>query len=151
MIIEDNLTSDNFNEDDMDKDEISSYFRSNIINLRQSIGSQEFRKFANLENNSERVSFILKYQESHELSIEVDNNEFKNSEKAKFLKDKGNQAFANEKYQDAIIDYSNAALLAPKEGKIFLCRIKNVLKRFVFFNNKLTTFIWLFNKKNLIF
>ncbi|KAG7209348.1 hypothetical protein KM043_015449 [Ampulex compressa] len=95
--------------------DISDYFRSNLLTLRKAILPQEFKRFAALNSNKERVAFVLKYPEAHSLSLEVENVEHKDAQKALQLKDTGNKFFGHSKFLKALETYSNAVLVAPWE------------------------------------
>ncbi|XP_031850428.2 protein-lysine N-methyltransferase SMYD4 [Nomia melanderi] len=94
---------------------ISKYFSSSFWELKNAISPPDMKKFAALKNNSERIDFILKYPEIYNLSLEVDNQVLKNSEKARQLKDLGNKYFGRGEFRKALELYSNAVLLAPQE------------------------------------
>jgi len=97
--------------------EIGGFFRSNLLAVRKAILQQEFRKFAALESNAERVAFILRYPEAHQLPLEVEEPMIKNNENAIRLKDVGNKFFGRGKFTKALETYSNAALLASPTGR----------------------------------
>ncbi|XP_076660578.1 protein-lysine N-methyltransferase SMYD4 [Halictus rubicundus] len=94
---------------------ISSYFSASLVQLQNAIGPQDMKKFASLNSNSERIGFLLKYPEAYNLSLEVDNQVLKSSEKARQLKDLGNKYFGRGEFRKALELYSNAVLLAPQQ------------------------------------
>ncbi|XP_076755179.1 protein-lysine N-methyltransferase SMYD4 [Xylocopa sonorina] len=96
-------------------DEVSDYFRSNFFELQNAITPNDMKKFAAFDNNSERIGFILSYPEVYALSLEVEDQMLKNSEKALELKDAGNKYFGRGEYIKALETYSNAVLLAPRK------------------------------------
>lgn len=101
---------------DDDETEIGSYFRSNLINLRQRVDPSAFKKFASLQSNDKRVAFVLSYPEAHELAIEKAEKK-KDDKKATFLKDLGNKYFGSGQYLKAMENYSSAALFATPKGE----------------------------------
>lgn len=96
--------------------EIGGFFRSNLLAVRKAIRQQDFRKFAALELNAERVAFVLSYPEAHQLSLKVDEPMGKSSDNAIRLKDAGNKFFGRGEFAKALETYSNAALLASPAG-----------------------------------
>nr|XP_012223994.1 PREDICTED: SET and MYND domain-containing protein 4 [Linepithema humile] len=101
--------------------EIGGFFRSNLLAVRKAIHQQEFRKFAALESNAERVAFVLSYPEAHQLSLKVEEPMVKNSDNAIRLKDVGNKYFSRGEFAKALETYSNAALLAsPAELSVIV-------------------------------
>lgn len=101
---------------DQSENLISKYFSSSFWELKNAISPSDMKKFAVLKNNSERIDFMLKYPEAYNLSLEVDNQVLKSSEKARQLKDLGNKYFGRGEFRKALELYSNAVLLAPQEG-----------------------------------
>ncbi|XP_017766370.1 PREDICTED: SET and MYND domain-containing protein 4-like [Eufriesea mexicana] len=102
-----------FKEDD---NEISDYFRSNFIKLKNAITPQDMKKFICLNNNWERIGFVLGYPQIYDLSLHLmDDQMLKNSEKALKLKDVGNKHFGRGEFVKALETYSNAVLLAPRK------------------------------------
>lgn len=99
-------------------DEIGDYFRSNLLAVRNAVSPSDFKKFAALTSNGERVNFILNYPEAHSLPLEVEKNHKKDLDKALKLKDAGNKFFGLGHYFRALETYSNAILLAPRKGTI---------------------------------
>lgn len=102
-----------------DDSEISDYFRSNFTKLQNAITPQDMKKFICLNNNWERIDFVLGYPQIYDLSLhlpEVDDQMLKNSEKALKLKDVGNKYFGRGEFVKALETYSNAVLLAPQKG-----------------------------------
>lgn len=97
--------------------EIGGFFRSNLLAVRKAIYQQDFKKFAALESNGERVAFILNYPEAHQLSLDVKRPMVKDSSGAIQLKETGNKLFGCGEFAKALETYSNAALLAPSTGK----------------------------------
>ncbi|XP_011883193.1 PREDICTED: SET and MYND domain-containing protein 4 [Vollenhovia emeryi] len=93
--------------------EIGGFFRSNLIAVRKAIRQQDFKKFAALESNAERVAFVLSYSEAHQLPLDVERPMVKDSDGAIRLKDVGNKFFGRGEFTKALEVYSNAALLAP--------------------------------------
>ncbi|KAL6258691.1 hypothetical protein P5V15_010643 [Pogonomyrmex californicus] len=93
--------------------EIGGFFRSNLLAVRKAIRQQDFKKFAALESNVERVAFILRYSEAYQLSLEVEKSMVKDSNNAIRLKDAGNKFFGHGEFAKALETYSNAVLLAP--------------------------------------
>ncbi|XP_029675383.1 SET and MYND domain-containing protein 4-like [Formica exsecta] len=93
--------------------EIGGFFRSNLLAVRKAIYQQDFKKFAALESNGERVAFILNYPEAHQLSLDVKRPMVKDSSGAIQLKETGNKLFGCGEFAKALETYSNAALLAP--------------------------------------
>ncbi|XP_012543048.1 SET and MYND domain-containing protein 4 [Monomorium pharaonis] len=93
--------------------EIGGFFRSNLLAVRKAIRQQDFKKFAALESNAERVAFILSYSEAHKLPLEVEKPMVKDHEAAVQLKSIGNTFFGRGEFAKALEAYSNAALLAP--------------------------------------
>ncbi|KAG8042606.1 hypothetical protein G9C98_005240 [Cotesia typhae] len=103
-----------------DEIEIKSYFKSNLLACRQAI-DEDFKKFATLATNGQRVSLLLSYPEAHELSLEVENCPVKDLESALKLKESGNKYFGHGKFLKALETYSSAILITPKkELGIFL-------------------------------
>ncbi|XP_011314323.1 SET and MYND domain-containing protein 4 [Fopius arisanus] len=101
--------------------EIARYFKSNLVAVRRAIDADDFRKFVNLEKNSERVAFILKYPEAHVLPLEIEDAPVKNLEKALKIKESGNKFYSQGNFMKALETYSNAVLITPKkELGIFL-------------------------------
>nr|XP_050866692.1 SET and MYND domain-containing protein 4-like [Vespula vulgaris] len=94
--------------------DIGNYFRSNLLAVRNAISQEDFKKFDGLRSNADRVAFILSYPEAHRLSLEVENREMKNNEKALKFKDIGNKFFGQGEYPKALEAYSNAVLFAPE-------------------------------------
>ncbi|XP_035734855.1 SET and MYND domain-containing protein 4-like [Vespa mandarinia] len=94
--------------------EISNYFRSNLLSVRNAISQKDFKIFDGLRSNADRVAFILSYPEAHRLSFEVENLEIKNNEKSLSFKNTGNKFFGQGEYPKALKAYSNAVLLAPQ-------------------------------------
>lgn len=106
----------NYNELD-DECEVGDFFRNNLLKVRAAVSEQDFRKFANLEDNGERVAFILKHDEAHDLPVEVESSETKNAENSDNFKKDGNKAFGVQHYEKSIEEYNNAVLVATKERK----------------------------------
>lgn len=98
---------------DESEDEIGNYFSSNLLELRAAIQPQDWKRFASLNSAAERIGFVLSYEEAHSLSIEIDDQAVKSSEKALQLKDIGNKYFGRGEFLKALETYSNAVLLAP--------------------------------------
>ncbi|CAK9796407.1 SET and MYND domain-containing protein 4 [Anthophora plagiata] len=94
---------------------ISDFFRRNFAELQKAISPQDMKRFVNLSTNSERIRFVLSYPEVYTLSVEVDNEMLKNSEKACQLKNTGNNYFCSNEFIKALETYSNAVLLAPPQ------------------------------------
>lgn len=107
-------------EDDFSDSEISNYFRSSLIDTRRALTHQEFKTFATLDTGGEKVAFILRYPEAHETTFEIENREIKDHEKCKILKEEGNMFFGRGDYNSAAKMYSNAILVAPKQGRCFI-------------------------------
>ncbi|XP_076232115.1 protein-lysine N-methyltransferase SMYD4 [Calliopsis andreniformis] len=101
--------------DDDTEDDIGSYFRSNLAQLRNAIHPQDWKKFASLNSSSERIRFMLSYPEAHSMPLEEDDQLLKSSEKALQLKDIGNKYFGRGEFAKALETYSNAVLLAPRQ------------------------------------
>lgn len=97
--------------------EIGGFFRSNLLAVRKAIRQQDFKKFAALESNAERVAFVLSYPEAHELSLDVEKPMVKDSSGAIRLKETGNHLFGRGEFTKALETYSNAVLLAPSTGR----------------------------------
>lgn len=97
--------------------EIGGFFRSNLLAVRKTIHQQDFKKFAALESNAERVAFVLSYSEAHQLPVEVEKPMIKDTDGAIRLKDIGNKFFGRGEFGKALETYSNAALLAPLTGR----------------------------------
>lgn len=97
--------------------EIGGFFRSNLLAMRNAISQQDFKKFANLELDGQRVAFILSYPEAYRLSLEVEKPMTKDGDAAAGLKNVGNKFFGRGEFAKALETYSNAALLAPSTGK----------------------------------
>ena len=107
--------------DDLDLDtEVSDYFRSNLLALREAVSAHEFKHFGSLNTGAQRVAFVLNYPEAHSLPLEVENAELKDSTKAIKLKEEGNKFFGGGDFVKAMEKYSNAVLVAPQEGTIFI-------------------------------
>lgn len=100
--------------------EIGGFFRSNLLAVRKAIRQPDFKKFAALESNAERVAFVLSYSEAHQLLLEVEKPMVKDSDGAIRLKDIGNKLFGRGEFARALETYSNAALLAPSTGRYIL-------------------------------
>ncbi|XP_015112458.1 SET and MYND domain-containing protein 4 [Diachasma alloeum] len=99
-------------EDDI---EIANYFKANLVAMRRAVDDEDFRNFANLEKNSERVAFVLKYPEAHVLPLEIEDAPVKSLEKALKIKESGNKYYAQGNFLKALETYSNAVLITPKE------------------------------------
>lgn len=97
--------------------EIGSFFRPNLLAVRRAICPQDFKKFALLESNSERVAFILSYSEAHQLPSQMEKTMIKDSDNALLLKDAGNKLFGRGEFAKALATYSSAVLLAPSTGR----------------------------------
>lgn len=97
--------------------EVGGFFRSNLLAVRKAIRQQDFKKFAALESNAERVAFVLSYPEAHQLSLDVEKPMVKDSSGAIQLKESGNKLFGRGEFSKALEAYSNAVLLAPSTGK----------------------------------
>ncbi|XP_077276488.1 protein-lysine N-methyltransferase SMYD4 [Temnothorax americanus] len=93
--------------------EIGGFFRWNLLAVRKAIRQQDFKRFAALESNAERVAFVLSYSEAYQLPLEVEKPMVKDSDTAIRLKDVGNKFFGRGEFAKALETYSNAALLAP--------------------------------------
>ncbi|EFN88450.1 SET and MYND domain-containing protein 4 [Harpegnathos saltator] len=93
--------------------EIGGFFRSNLLVVRKAIHQHDFKKFATLESNGQRVAFVLSYPEAHRLSLEVEKPMIKDGEAAAGLKNVGNKFFGRGEFAKALETYSNAVLLAP--------------------------------------
>ncbi|XP_011269215.2 SET and MYND domain-containing protein 4 isoform X1 [Camponotus floridanus] len=93
--------------------EIGGFFRLNLLAVRKAIRQQDFKKFAALESNAERVAFVLSYPEAHQLSLDVEKPMVKDSSGAIQLKETGNKLFGRGEFAKALEAYSNAVLLAP--------------------------------------
>ncbi|GAB1861357.1 SET and MYND domain-containing protein 4 [Camponotus japonicus] len=93
--------------------EVGGFFRSNLLAVRKAIRQQDFKKFAALESNAERVAFVLSYPEAHQLSLDVEKPMVKDSSGAIQLKESGNKLFGRGEFLKALEAYSNAVLLAP--------------------------------------
>jgi len=96
--------------------EVGGFFRSNLLAVRKAIHQQDFKKFAALESNAERVAFVLSYPEAHQLSLDVEKPMVKDSSGAIQLKESGNKLFGRGEFLKALEAYSNAVLLAPSTG-----------------------------------
>ena len=118
--------------EDFDTD-VSNFFRSNLIALRGAISAQEFKNFGALNTGAQRVAFILSYPEAHDLTVEVENPEHKDSIKAMKLKEEGNKFFGSGNFVKAMEKYSNAVLVAPKEGDVNFVLIIIILEFFVIY------------------
>ncbi|XP_033227585.1 uncharacterized protein LOC117179673 [Belonocnema kinseyi] len=108
---------------DLDTD-ISDYFRSNLLALREAINAQEFRAFGALNTGAERVAFVLKYPEAHCLPLEVEHAELKDSTKAIKLKEEGNKYFGGGDFVKALDKYSNAILVASQEDSLIATSVQ---------------------------
>lgn len=97
--------------------EIGGFFRSNLLAVQKAIRQQDFRKFAALESNAERVAFVLSYPEAHQLSLDVERPMIKDSSGAIRLKETGNKLFGCGEFVKALETYSKAVLLASLTGK----------------------------------
>lgn len=100
--------------------EIGGFFRSNLLAARKAIRQQDFKKFAALESNAERVAFVLSYPEAHQLHLDVEKPVVKDSSGAIHLKEIGNKLFGRGEFTKALESYSDAVLLAPSTGKFLL-------------------------------
>lgn len=107
--------------------EIGGFFRSNLLAVRKAIRQQDFKKFAALESNAERVAFVLRYPEAHQLPLDVEKPVVKDSSDASQLKEAGNKLFGRGEFTKALESYSNAALLAPSTGKNFHLFLHNLI------------------------
>lgn len=96
--------------------EVSDYFKSNLLALRGAINENDFKKFGSLNKDTERIAFLLRYQEAHDLNFEIEDQEYKNSTKSLKLKQEGNKFFGGGYFDKALAKYSNAILLAPRDG-----------------------------------
>lgn len=97
--------------------EIGEFFRSNLVAVRKAIPQQDFKKFAAIESDGQRVAFVLSYPEAHRLSLVVEKPMIKDSEAAAGLKNVGNKFFGRSEFTKALETYSNAVLLAPSTGR----------------------------------
>ena len=99
-------------------DEVSDYFHANFLTLQKTVTPQDMKKFLSLNDNSERIGFLLRYPLMYDLPVQVaeDGETLKNSKKALQLKDIGNSYFGRGEFLKALETYSNAALLAPQKG-----------------------------------
>lgn len=102
------------------KPEISGFFRSNLLAVTKAIRQPDFKKFAALESNAERVAFVLSYSEAHQVPLEVEKPMVKDSDGAIRLKNIGNKFFGRGEYTKALETYSSAAFLAPSAGR-YVC------------------------------
>ncbi|XP_014485617.1 PREDICTED: SET and MYND domain-containing protein 4-like [Dinoponera quadriceps] len=93
--------------------EIGGFFRSNLLAVRTAIRQSDFKKFAALELDGQRVAFLLSYPEAHQLSLEVEKPMTKDNDAAAELKNVGNKFFGRGEFAKALETYSNAALFAP--------------------------------------
>ncbi|XP_066591928.1 SET and MYND domain-containing protein 4-like [Prorops nasuta] len=94
--------------------EIGEFFKTTLLKARKAVSPADFRRFAALNSNGEKIAFVLSYPETRLLPLEVENVVFKDSENARKLKETGNKFFCQAKYTKALETYSNAVLLAPK-------------------------------------
>ncbi|XP_003487532.1 SET and MYND domain-containing protein 4 [Bombus impatiens] len=96
---------------------VSDYFRSNFLALQNAVSPQDMKKFIALNENSERIRFLLRYPVIYNLPVRVteEGDLLKNSEKALKLKDIGNKYFGRGEFIKALGSYSNAVLLAPRK------------------------------------
>ncbi|XP_044596476.1 SET and MYND domain-containing protein 4-like [Cotesia glomerata] len=123
---------------DSDEIEIKSYFKSNLLACRQAI-DDDFKKFATLDTNGQRVSLLLSYPEAHELSLEVENCPVKDLESALKLKESGNKYFGYGNFLKALETYSSAILITPKkELGIFLANRSAALYNLTLFEEALS-------------
>lgn len=99
-----------------DDSEVGNYFHTNFLDLQNSISPQDRKKFMSLDSDSERIGFLMSYPEMHAIPIETVAQMQKNGEKALKLKDAGNKLFGRGEFVEALEMYSNAVLLAPREG-----------------------------------
>ena len=99
--------------------EIANYFRSNFLTVRKAVSTNDFKKFAALNTNGDRVNFILKYPEAHLLPLEVEKSHRKDLDRAIKLKEIGNKYFGVGDYLHALENYSSAILVAPRKGEKF--------------------------------
>lgn len=111
--------------------EIGGFFRSNLLAVRKA-SQQDFKKFAALESNAERVAFILSYSEAHQLPIEIEKPMVKDRDGAVQLKDIGNKFFGRAGFTKALETYSNAALLAPSTGSIIFVNNVYLIYNYVY-------------------
>lgn len=97
---------------------VSDYFRSNFLALQNAVTPQDMKKFIALNENSERIRFLLRYPVIYNLPVRVteEGELLKNSERALKLKDIGNKYFGRGEFIKALGSYSNAVLLAPRKG-----------------------------------
>ncbi|CAD6227619.1 GSCOCG00001298001-RA-CDS [Cotesia congregata] len=123
---------------DSDEIEIKSYFKSNLLACRQAI-DDDFKKFATLDTNGQRVSLLLSYPEAHELSLEVENCPVKDLQSALKLKESGNKYFGHGNFFKALETYSSAILITPKkELGIFLANRSAALYNLTLFEEALS-------------
>lgn len=97
--------------------EVGEFFRSNLLAVRKAIRQQDFKKFAAIESDGQRVAFVLSYPEAHQLSLEIEKPMIKDSDTAIGLKNVGNKFFGQGEFTKALETYSNAVLLAPPTGR----------------------------------
>lgn len=97
--------------------EIGEFFRSNLLTVRKAIPREDFKRFAALKSDAQRVAFILSYPETYRLPLEVKNPMVKDGDVAARLKDAGNRLFGRGEFAKALETYSSAVLLAPSTGK----------------------------------
>ncbi|XP_046740087.1 SET and MYND domain-containing protein 4-like isoform X2 [Diprion similis] len=94
--------------------EIGDYFRENLLGVRRAVEGSEFRKFAALNTDGERVAYILKYAEARRLPLEFPGVGEKNRDRALKLKETGNSSFGRGNFLKALDNYSDAAIVAPE-------------------------------------
>ncbi|XP_015522321.1 SET and MYND domain-containing protein 4 [Neodiprion lecontei] len=94
--------------------DIGEYFRENLLDVRRAVDVCEFRKFAAINTNGERVAYILKYPEARRLPLEFPGVGEKNHDRALKLKETGNSLFGRGNFLKALGNYSDAAIVAPE-------------------------------------
>ncbi|XP_058791695.1 SET and MYND domain-containing protein 4 isoform X2 [Phymastichus coffea] len=104
----------NYNEVD-DEYEVGDFFRGNLLKVRGAVSEKDFRRFAALGNNGDRVGFVLQYEDAHALPTEVVSDERKSASECDKWRKEGNTAFGVGHYEKSIEEYNKGALAAPKE------------------------------------
>lgn len=103
---------------------IADYFRANLLQVRNAVSPADFKKFAALSSNGERINFVLNYPEAHTLPLEVENAPKKDLKKALQIKEVGNKYYGAGDYMRALENYTSAILIAPRKGNLFLYLIR---------------------------